>query len=79
MGYITINSRFKPYSYDELVKPLLYYKEAYDKIEKDYSDLAAQAETFKDIASQEENPEAYKLLQNWLPALHSVQYSEISL
>ena len=58
MGYITINSRFKPYSYDELVKPLLYYKEAYDKIEKDYSDLAAQAEAFKDIASQEENPEA---------------------
>ena len=65
MGYITINSRFKPYSYDELVKPLLYYKEAYDKIEKDYSDLAAQAEAFKDIASQEENPEAYKLYKSY--------------
>ena len=65
MGYITINSRFKPYSYDELVKPLLYYKEAYDKIEKDYSDLAAQAEAFKDIASQEENPEAYKLYKGY--------------
>lgn len=65
MGYITINSKFKPYSYDELVKPLIYYKEAYDKIEKDYSDLAAQAEAFKDIASQEENPEAYKLYKGY--------------
>lgn len=65
MGYITINSRFKPYSYDELVKPLLYYKEAYDKIEKDYSDLAAQAEAFKDIASQEKNPVAYELYKSY--------------
>lgn len=65
MGYITINSKFKPFSYDELVKPLIYYKEAYDKAEKDYSDLAAQTETFRDIASQEENPVAYELYKSY--------------
>ena len=31
---LVINSKFRPFSYDELIKPLVQYKEAYDKVKQ---------------------------------------------
>lgn len=62
---LVINSKFRPFTYDELIKPFLQYKEEYDRIEQDYSDLAAQAEVWKDIASRENSPEAYEMYQRY--------------
>lgn len=69
---LVINSKFRPFSYDELIKPLLQYKEAYDKVEADYSNLAAQTEQWKDIANQTQNPEAYAMYSKFANDLNKI-------
>lgn len=69
---LVINSQFRPFTYDEMVKPLAQYKEAYDKIEQDYSDLTTQTEMWKDIVNQTNSPEAYKMYQRYANDLAAV-------
>lgn len=69
---LVINSKFRPFSYDELIKPLLQYKEAYDKAEADYSNLVAQTEQWKDIANQTQNPEAYAMYSKYANDLNNI-------
>ena len=49
--FLTPNTQFKPFSYQEMLAPVLAYKEAYDEAEKELNTLeenaAAQAFTFK--------------------------------
>lgn len=69
---LVINSQFRPFTYDEMVKPLVQYKEAYDKVEQDYSDLATQTEMWKDIVNQTNSPEAYKMYKGYSDQLNSI-------
>lgn len=69
---LVINSKFRPFTYDEMVKPLAQYKEAYDKLEQDYSNLTAQTEMWKDVANQTNSPEAYEMYQRYSNDLASV-------
>lgn len=62
MAYnIISNAKFRPFTYKELSEPLVQYKEAYDKIENEFSNLATMTEAWKNVANREKNPEAYKL------------------
>lgn len=63
--YLQLDTRFNPFTYDEMVKPLLYYKQAYDEAEAAYSDLATQTEAWKDIANRENSPEAFEMYQRY--------------
>lgn len=63
--YLQLDTRFNPFTYDEMVKPLLYYKQAYDEAEAAYSDLAFQTEAWKDIANRERSPEAFEMYQRY--------------
>ena len=69
---LVIDSKFRPFSYDELIKPLLQYKEAYDKVEADYSNLVAQTEQWKDIANQTQSPEAYAMYSKYANDLNNI-------
>lgn len=69
---LVINSKFRPFSYDELVKPLMQYKEAYDKVEADYSNLAAQTEVWKNVVNQTQSPEAYAMYNKYATALNEI-------
>lgn len=69
---LVIDSKFRPFSYDELIKPLMQYKETYDKVEADYSNLAAQTEQWKDIANQTQNPEAYAMYSKYANDLNNI-------
>lgn len=69
---LVINSQFRPFTYDELAKPLVAYKQEYDKVEQDYSDLVTQTEMWADIANRENSPEAYAMYQKYSNALNSV-------
>lgn len=69
---LVINSQFRPFTYDEMVKPLIQYREVFDKVEQDYSDLVTQTETWKDIASQENSPEAYAMYKGYSDQLNSL-------
>lgn len=63
--YLQLDTKFNPFTYDEMVKPLLYYKQAYDEAEAAYSDLATQTEAWKDIANREKSPEAFERYQRY--------------
>ena len=69
---LVIDSKFRPFSYDELIKPLMQYKETYDKVEADYSNLAAQTEQWKDIANQTQSPEAYAMYSKYANDLNNI-------
>lgn len=69
---LVIDSKFRPFSYDELIKPLMQYKEAYDKVEADYSNLAAQTEQWKDIVNQTQSPEAYAMYSKYANDLNNI-------
>lgn len=69
---LVINSQFRPFTYDEMVKPLVQYKETYDKVEQDYSDLATQTEMWKDIVNQTNSPEAYAMYKGYSDQLNSI-------
>lgn len=70
--YLTLNSEFRPFTYDELVKPLSDYTEAYNKVEEQYSTLAQQTEAWKNIATQENSPEAYAMYKKYSDELNAV-------
>ncbi len=70
--YLQLDTRFNPFTYDEMVKPLLYYKQAYDETEAAYSDLAAQTEAWKDIANRENSPEAFEMYQRYSGDLNRI-------
>lgn len=63
--YLQLDTKFNPFTYDEMVKPLLYYKQAYDEAEAAYSDLVTQTEAWKDIANRERSPEAFEMYQRY--------------
>lgn len=70
--YITLNSQFRPFTYDELTKPLQDYTEAYNAVEAQYSNLAQQTEAWKNIATQENSPEAYAMYKKYSDELNAV-------
>lgn len=70
--YITLNSEFKPFTYDELVKPLQDYGEAYREVEKEFSTLAQQTEAWRNIATQDNSPEAYAMYKKYSDELNAV-------
>lgn len=63
--YLQLDTRFNPFTYDEMVKPLLYYKQAYDEAEANYSDLATQTEAWRNIANREQSPQAFEMFQRY--------------
>lgn len=69
--YLQLDTKFNPFTYDEMVKPLLYYKQAYDQAEAAYSDLATQTEAWKYIANKENSPEAYEMYQRYSSELNN--------
>lgn len=68
---IRITSKFRPFSFDELLKPMAIYKEAYDKAEEDYNSLAVQTEQWRDIANQTKSPEAYAIFNKYATDLQN--------
>lgn len=63
--YLQLDTRFNPFTYDEMVKPLLYYKQAYDEAEAAYSDLAAQTEEWRNVANGDQSSQAFKTFQRY--------------
>lgn len=68
---IISSAKFRPFSYDELTKPLLQYRDEYRKAEEDFSNLAMQTEAWKSVANQENNPVAYSMYKAYSDELNS--------
>lgn len=69
---IVVNSKFNPFTYEQLVKPLEDYTKAYNEVEEQYADLLKQTETFRDIATQENSPKSYAMFSKYAKDLETV-------
>lgn len=52
-------SNFKPFTYEEMVRPLLLYKQEEEARQKAYLDLQEKASTLEDLTASEKDAEAY--------------------
>lgn len=50
--YLKLDTRFNPFTYDEMMKPLLYYNQAYNEAEAAYSELSSQTESLKNMIGE---------------------------
>ena len=70
--YLRLNTKFNPFTYDELVRPLADYSKAYKEVEDAYSTLSEQTEAFKSEANQHRNSEAYKTHSRYSEDLNTI-------
>lgn len=63
--YTTKESNFKPYSFDEMLKPFTIYKDEYEKQEKILNDLSSEANKVKAMANEQTDPEAYTMYKKY--------------
>lgn len=70
-AYITTGSQFTPYTFDELLKPFLLYKEELDKQTKDFEDYDTNAEAIGAFLDSNLDSDIYSTYTNYMDALNS--------
>ena len=70
-AYITTGSQFTPYTFDELLKPFLLYKEELDKQTKDFEDYNTDAEAIGAFLDSNLDSDIYSTYTNYMDALNS--------
>lgn len=68
---LVVNSKFRPYSFDELVKPYAIYGQAYDEQQNQLSDLAVKSNVWKGLANEQTDPTAYKMYKTYADDLET--------
>lgn len=67
--YLTINSVFKPYTFDELLKPVQLYGEEYTRQESALGELQTKADAWRNIADETKDPKAYKMYSDYMQSI----------
>lgn len=62
---LILNAPFKPFSYQEMVAPVLAATQAHQAVEEDYANLAAAANTVAGKANEQTDPYAYKMYKTY--------------
>ena len=62
---IIVNSKFKPFNYDELVKPIQQATEAHIALEDKFGELAEKASIWEEMANKETDPKAYEMYKKY--------------
>lgn len=70
-SYVTIGSKFRPFSYDELVRPLQEATVAHQALETEYADLNTKASVWENIANEQTDPKAYQMYKRYSEDLKS--------
>lgn len=70
MAY-TIESSYKPFSFQELATPYMIYKDAYDKQETKLEELYDKASVFSDLDDLPEDSQARKIYDNYMNSLNA--------
>ena len=69
MAYLVTNNTFNPYSFDEMVKPLNMYKQAYDQAMNQYDSLGQLAGEWEKLGKEDPQSNAYKNYQAYMKGL----------
>lgn len=64
-NYIVINSKFKPFSYAEMIQPVQMATLAHQEVENEYADLATKANIWEEMANEQTDPYAYKMYKTY--------------
>lgn len=70
-NYFVINNKFKPYSFDELIKPYQMYAEQYDKQEEAYEKLAQDAGALEGFINENTDSKSWETYSNYKEALQN--------
>lgn len=68
---LVVNSTFKPFTFDEYIKPYQLYGEAYKAQEDALSELSAKASVWEELANEETDPETYKMYKKYATDLQT--------
>lgn len=64
-NYIVINSKFKPFSYAEMLQPVQMATLAHQEVENGYAELATKANVWDEMANEQTDPYAYKMYKTY--------------
>ena len=64
-NYIVINSKFKPFSYAEMLQPVQMATLTHQEVENEYADLAIKANIWDEIANEQTDPYAYNMYKTY--------------
>lgn len=64
-NYIVINSKFKPFSYAEMLQPVQMATAVHQQLENEYSELATKANIWDKMANEQTDPYAYKMYKTY--------------
>lgn len=62
---LVIDSRFNPFSYQEMLAPALMATQAHQELENQYSELATKANIWNEMANKYTDPYAYKMYKTY--------------
>lgn len=68
-NYIVINSKFKPFSYEELVKPVQDATLAHQAYETQLAELSSRTDVWENMLNQEQDKELYSIYDNYSNSL----------
>lgn len=61
----TAGSRFSPYTFEEMLRPLAMYTEEYNAIQEGIGELGAKADVFDKLANEQTDPKAYAMYKQY--------------
>lgn len=70
MAYVVVNSKYNPFTFDELIKPYTMYEDAYEKQQAAAEDLASKAATLENLSPELDSAEL-KTYNDWKNQLKS--------
>lgn len=62
---LIVNSRFSPFSYQEMLAPVLMATQAHQELENQYGELATKASVWEEMANEQTAPNAYKMYKTY--------------
>lgn len=68
---LVIGSEFKPFSYQEMIAPVLIAQQSHQQLEDAYGELQAKASIWDEMASEENDPIAYNQYKQYARALEA--------
>lgn len=69
---LVLDTKFKPFSYQEMLAPVMAATQAHQALEAEYGDLATKANVWERMANEQSDPYAYKMYKTYSDDLESM-------
>lgn len=63
--YVITGSKFKPFSYAELIQPIQFAEAAHQAVEDQYNELSTKANVWENIANEQDSPYTYNMYKTY--------------